>query len=75
MVRVTLDWRDGRHYVHGRPRPCRICLCSTNLRDDQGAAACKRCVEGEIEARVVAFARSLIAGHTGVNELQPGGTQ
>jgi hypothetical protein len=61
MVRITLDWRDGRHYARGRQRPCRICDGPTNLRDTAGAAACKRCVEGEIEAQVLAFARTLIA--------------
>jgi len=61
MVRVTLDWRDRQHYVGGRPRSCRVCGCPTNLRDHSGAAACKRCVEVEIEARVLAFAQTLIA--------------
>jgi len=61
LVRVTLDWRDGQHYVRGRQLPCRICGQPTNLRDAQDRPCDKTCIEREIEAQVLAFARTLIA--------------
>jgi hypothetical protein len=61
VVRVSLDWRDGRHWDGRRERACRVCGTPTNLREASGTPACKTCVEGEIEAEVLAFARTLIA--------------
>jgi hypothetical protein len=70
VVRITLDWRDGRHYERGRRQACRVCGCLTNLRDASGDAACKTCVEGEIEAQVLAFARTLIAESVAGKEIR-----
>jgi hypothetical protein len=60
MVRVTLNWRDQQHY-QPHQLACRICGTPTHHREAGGGAACKSCVEGEIETRVLAFAQDLIA--------------
>lgn len=66
VVRVALDWRDPRHY-QAQPAPCRICTTATQHRDPNGVAACKSCVEGEIEGKLLAFAHVLMAGGTPVD--------
>jgi hypothetical protein len=69
MVRVSLDWRGHGHWDGRRARACRVCGQPTNLREASGEAACKTCVEGEIEARVLEFARTLIAQTTAGKEM------
>ena len=59
-VHVTLTW-DGRgHWQPQSQRPCRVCVQPTNMRDTAGQAAHRTCVEGEIEAKVAEFARTLV---------------
>lgn len=59
-VQITLHWSDRGHWDPRIQRACRVCRRPTNLRDIRGAAAHKRCIEGAIEAKVAAFAQSLI---------------
>lgn len=59
-VDISLDWNKPGHYDHYRELPCRICRQATALRDHLGEPAHKTCVEGEIEAKVLAFAQSLL---------------
>ena len=43
---TVLDWHDKAHYGT-RSLPCRLCQCSTRLRDDAGRPAHKVCSELE----------------------------
>jgi hypothetical protein len=58
-VDISLDWNRPGHY-ESRELACRICKQPTQLRDELGDPAHKVCVESDIEARVLAFAKSLL---------------
>ncbi|SNY72765.1 hypothetical protein [Paractinoplanes atraurantiacus] len=59
-VQIALDWSASGHYDARRELPCKHCGQPTNLRNDLGQPDHKVCVEAEIEAKVLAYAKSLL---------------
>ena len=59
-VQVSLDWSDSSHWDGRWQQVCPFCGLNTNLRDNNGDAAHKTCVESDIEAKVLAYAQSLL---------------
>jgi hypothetical protein len=60
-VQVSLNWSDSGHWDGRWQRACPFCGLTTNLRDNNGEAAHKTCVESDIEAQAVQYAQSLLA--------------
>lgn len=59
-IQVSLDWSSSDHYDGRRELPCKHCGQPTNLRNDAGEPDHKGCVEADIEAKVLAYAKSLL---------------
>ena len=60
-VDVSLNWSDSSHWDGRWQKVCPFCGRNTNLRDDNGDAAHKTCIEADIEAKAMTYAQSLLA--------------
>ncbi len=50
--RVVLDWRDGQHFNHRGPAPCRCCGGLASCLDEHGKPCHKTCREAELTAEL-----------------------
>ena len=60
-VQVSLDWSSSGHWDGRWQKVCPFCGRNTNMRDDNGEAAHKSCIEADIEAKAMTYAQSLLA--------------
>ena len=60
-IEVSLNWSDSGHWDGRWQQVCPFCGFNTNLRDNNGDAAHKTCVEADIEAKAMTYAQSLLA--------------